>query len=149
MGGRNDSSRVQLFASTKRAVAESFRSEVRQWWSRVKGQAPTGVFGADLVLTIRYDGTYHQVLMGGFAVRSEAQQGRAFLRRRYPDASIVRTGGASDTLRRLGGWDVGPGLDGDLTLKVRKLGLKVVHAPDAVCYTNVPTSLSALARQRY
>lgn len=55
----------------------------------------------------------------------------------------------TDTLRRLGGWDVGPGLDGDLTLKVRKLGLKVVHAPDAVCYTNVPTSLSALARQRY
>ena len=96
MGGRTDSFRVQLFASTKRAVAESFRSEVRQWWSRVKGQAPTGVFGADPALTIRHDGTYHQVLMGSFAVRSEAQQGRAFLRQRYPDAFIVRTRGASD-----------------------------------------------------
>jgi len=31
VGGRTDSFRVQLFASTKRAVAESFRSEVRQW----------------------------------------------------------------------------------------------------------------------
>ncbi|MFB6230247.1 MAG: SPOR domain-containing protein [Salinibacter sp.] len=101
---RTDSFRVQLFASTKRAGAESFRSEVRRWWSRVKGQAPIGVFGTDPVLAIRYDGTYHQVLMGGFAVRSEAQQGRAFLRRRYPDAFIVRTGGAGDT-RTAGGID--------------------------------------------
>lgn len=55
----------------------------------------------------------------------------------------------TDILRRLGGWDVGPGLDGDLTLKLRKLGLRIVHAPDSVCYTNVPTGLSALAWQRY
>lgn len=55
----------------------------------------------------------------------------------------------TETLRRLGGWDVGPGLDGDLVLKLRKLGLKIMHVPDSVCYTNVPTSLSDLARQRY
>lgn len=54
-----------------------------------------------------------------------------------------------DTLERLGGWDVGPGLDGDLTLKVRKLGYRVVHEPDAVCYTNVPERFQAIARQRY
>lgn len=54
-----------------------------------------------------------------------------------------------DVLERLGGWDVGPGLDGDLTIKIRKLGLKVVHEPYAVCYTNVPSSFSKLARQRY
>ncbi|MCG8040038.1 MAG: glycosyltransferase [Candidatus Thiodiazotropha endolucinida] len=54
-----------------------------------------------------------------------------------------------DTLDRLGGWDVGPGLDGDITMKIRKLGLKVVHEPHAVCYTNVPTSFRKLARQRF
>lgn len=54
-----------------------------------------------------------------------------------------------DTLERLGGWDVGPGLDGDITMKIRKLGLKVVHEPHAVCYTNVPTSFRKLARQRF
>lgn len=53
------------------------------------------------------------------------------------------------TLRRLRGWDVGPGLDGDLTLKIRKLGYKIAHAPQAICYTNAPTSFSDLARQRY
>lgn len=54
-----------------------------------------------------------------------------------------------DILERLGGWDVGPGLDGDLTVKIRKLGLRVVHEPDAICYTNVPDTFWKLARQRF
>ncbi|MCG8468819.1 MAG: glycosyltransferase [Gemmatimonadetes bacterium] len=53
------------------------------------------------------------------------------------------------TLERLKGWDVGPGLDGDITLKIRKLGLKIRHAPDAIAYTNVPVRFKALSRQRY
>jgi cellulose synthase/poly-beta-1,6-N-acetylglucosamine synthase-like glycosyltransferase len=55
----------------------------------------------------------------------------------------------TDTLRRLGGWDVGPGTDADITLKLRKLGLKIIHAPDSVCYTNLPADLSSLTTQRY
>lgn len=54
-----------------------------------------------------------------------------------------------DVLDRLGGWDVGPGLDGDLTVKIRKLGLKVTHEPHAVCYTNVPVTFRKLAKQRF
>ncbi|MGR8921055.1 MAG: glycosyltransferase family 2 protein [Gammaproteobacteria bacterium] len=54
-----------------------------------------------------------------------------------------------DVLERLGGWDVGPGLDGDLTVKLRKLGYRVVHQPRAACYTNVPDSFRKLAKQRY
>jgi len=54
-----------------------------------------------------------------------------------------------DILQRLGGWDVGPGLDGDITLKIRKLGYRVVHEAEAICYTNVPSSFFALARQRF
>lgn len=54
-----------------------------------------------------------------------------------------------EVLQRLGGWDVGPGLDGDLTMKIRKLGYHIVHEPEAVCFTNVPTRWRALARQRY
>ena len=54
-----------------------------------------------------------------------------------------------DILDRLGGWDVGPGLDGDITLKIRKLGYNVSFAIDAVCYTNAPTKFKALAKQRF
>jgi len=54
-----------------------------------------------------------------------------------------------DIIDRLGGWDVGPGLDGDLTMKIRKLGYRVVHEPNAVCFTHVPESFRKLARQRY
>lgn len=54
-----------------------------------------------------------------------------------------------DVLERLHGWDVGPGLDGDITLKIRKLGLKVVHEPMAICYTNVPEKFRILAKQRF
>jgi cellulose synthase/poly-beta-1,6-N-acetylglucosamine synthase-like glycosyltransferase len=53
-----------------------------------------------------------------------------------------------DVLQRIYGWDVGPGLDGDITVKIRKLGFKVVHEPFAVCYTNVPVTFRKLARQR-
>ena len=54
-----------------------------------------------------------------------------------------------DVLDRLHGWDVGPGLDGDITLKIRKLGYRVVHEPHAICYTNVPATPFKLAKQRY
>jgi cellulose synthase/poly-beta-1,6-N-acetylglucosamine synthase-like glycosyltransferase len=54
-----------------------------------------------------------------------------------------------DVLDRIYGWDVGPGLDGDITLKIRKLGFRVVHEPHAVCYTNVPDRFRKLARQRF
>lgn len=54
-----------------------------------------------------------------------------------------------DVLHQIKGWDVGPGLDGDITLKVRKLGYKVVHEPASVCYTNTPTTITKLAKQRY
>ena len=54
-----------------------------------------------------------------------------------------------DILDRLGGWDVGPGLDGDLTVRIRKLQYDVVFEPEAVCYTNVPERIEQLARQRY
>lgn len=54
-----------------------------------------------------------------------------------------------DILERIKGWDVGPGLDGDITLRIRKLGFKIVHEPNAICYTSVPTTITKLSRQRY
>lgn len=54
-----------------------------------------------------------------------------------------------DVLQQIEGWDVGPGLDGDITLKIRKLNYRVVHEPKAICYTNVPVSFKKLAKQRY
>ncbi|MEG2070227.1 MAG: glycosyltransferase [Bacteroidales bacterium] len=54
----------------------------------------------------------------------------------------------TNTLKQVGGWDVGPGLDGDITQKIRKSQNRVYFATDAVCMTNVPTKFYALAKQR-
>jgi cellulose synthase/poly-beta-1,6-N-acetylglucosamine synthase-like glycosyltransferase len=51
-------------------------------------------------------------------------------------------------LDQVGGWDVGPPEDLDLTLTVRKLGYGVAFAPYAECYTELPTTWRALIRQR-
>jgi cellulose synthase/poly-beta-1,6-N-acetylglucosamine synthase-like glycosyltransferase len=53
-----------------------------------------------------------------------------------------------DVLHRIKGWDVGPGLDGDITLKIRKLGYSVHFEPRAVAQTTVPGNFKSLARQR-
>ncbi|MEQ8604145.1 MAG: glycosyltransferase family 2 protein [Marivibrio sp.] len=51
-------------------------------------------------------------------------------------------------LTRVGGWDVGPGEDADITVKVRQAGWRVRFAPEAWALTDVPESLPALVRQR-
>lgn len=53
-----------------------------------------------------------------------------------------------EMLHKVGGWDIGPGLDGDITQKIRKSGFKVVFNHEAVCLTNVPTKWTALFKQR-
>lgn len=54
----------------------------------------------------------------------------------------------TEVIRQVGGWDIGPGLDGDITQKFRKSGAKIYFAPLAVCLTNAPTSFFALRNQR-
>lgn len=54
----------------------------------------------------------------------------------------------TSVIKQLGGWDVGPGEDGDLVLRLRKAGHKIGVAPYACCYTNVPTSWVRLFWQR-
>jgi len=53
-----------------------------------------------------------------------------------------------DILDNIGGWDIGPGLDGDITVKVRKLGYKIHFADEAVCLTSAPRNFKILAKQR-
>ncbi len=53
-----------------------------------------------------------------------------------------------DALERLGGWDIGPGLDGDITVKIRKLGYKIHFEPSAICQTSVPVTFKKLIKQR-
>lgn len=48
----------------------------------------------------------------------------------------------------VGGYDAEGGEDLDLTLSMRSAGWEVRFAEDAVCYTDVPVSRSALVRQR-
>ncbi len=54
-----------------------------------------------------------------------------------------------EALLRVGGLDSGGGEDLDVTLKLRTIGWKAVFASDAICYTDVPDTLSALVRQRF
>ncbi|MFI3265157.1 MAG: glycosyltransferase [Rikenellaceae bacterium] len=54
----------------------------------------------------------------------------------------------SDVLKQVGKWDIGPGLDGDITQKIRKSGYNVIFNPKAICLTNVPTAFTKLYKQR-
>ena len=54
----------------------------------------------------------------------------------------------TSVLKQLGSWDVGPGEDGDLVLRLRKADYTIENAPYAHCYTNVPTSWVRLFWQR-
>jgi len=51
-------------------------------------------------------------------------------------------------LKSIGGWDIGPGLDGDITVKIRKSGYKIHFEPTAVCLTNAPSKFKVLTKQR-
>ncbi|WP_066759897.1 glycosyltransferase family 2 protein [Crocinitomix algicola] len=54
----------------------------------------------------------------------------------------------ADVLHQLKGWDIGPGLDGDITVKIRKKGYKIKFAQDANCLTSVPNTFKKLIKQR-
>ncbi|MAX79549.1 MAG: hypothetical protein CL843_05150 [Crocinitomicaceae bacterium] len=54
----------------------------------------------------------------------------------------------TEALKRIGGWDIGPGLDGDITVKFRKMGYKVHFEPEAIALTNAPVKFRALSKQR-
>ncbi|MCM8828520.1 MAG: glycosyltransferase [Candidatus Omnitrophica bacterium] len=53
-----------------------------------------------------------------------------------------------DILERIGGWDIGPGLDGDVVVKIRKIDFAIYMEPKAVCYTSPPENFKALTKQR-
>jgi poly-beta-1,6-N-acetyl-D-glucosamine synthase len=53
-----------------------------------------------------------------------------------------------DAIMAVGGWDVGPGEDANITLKLRRAGWKVRFAPEAWALTDVPEAASALFKQR-
>jgi len=53
-----------------------------------------------------------------------------------------------EALERVGGWDIGPGLDGDITVKLRKLDYKIEFEPEAICQTSVPDTFRKLVKQR-
>lgn len=51
-------------------------------------------------------------------------------------------------IEMVGGWDVGPGDDSNLTTKLRRAGWSVRFAPDAWALTDVPVTTGAFYRQR-
>lgn len=85
-----------------------------------------------------------------FEYRRSIFVGRIFLSRLGILGIVSGALGAfrKEALDRVGGWDVGPGEDGDLTIKFRKCGYKIVFKPQATCLTNTPTAWWTLIRQR-
>lgn len=53
-----------------------------------------------------------------------------------------------ECMLKVGGWDIGPGLDGDITQKFRKAGYRISFAENAIAMTNVPSHWRALYNQR-
>ena len=53
-----------------------------------------------------------------------------------------------EAMDRVMGWDVGPPEDLDLTMRIRKCGYEVDHVLYAQCFTEVPTTWTALWKQR-
>ena len=53
-----------------------------------------------------------------------------------------------DALNQVGGWDIGPGLDGDITVKLRKSGYRIYFEHKAVCLTTGPKKFRVLWKQR-
>lgn len=54
----------------------------------------------------------------------------------------------ADAINEIKGWDIGPGLDGDITVKFRKSGHRIYFSPKAVCLTSAPRNFKILAKQR-
>lgn len=54
----------------------------------------------------------------------------------------------TEAVRGIGGWDFGPGEDGDIMTRLRLAGWRARFAPFAVALTDVPETLPKLARQR-
>ncbi len=53
-----------------------------------------------------------------------------------------------EALDRVEGYDIGPGLDGDITVKIRKIGYRIWFEPTAVGQTHAPTTFYKLLNQR-
>ncbi|MEZ0170236.1 glycosyltransferase family 2 protein [Microvirga sp. TS319] len=66
---------------------------------------------------------------------------------------VVCASGAFGAFRRkalddIGGFDVGGGEDLDTTIRLRLKGWRIAYAHDAICYTDVPSTLYQYIRQR-
>lgn len=83
---------------------------------------------------------YLEAIMVGRTVTSEVKLFR----------TISGAFGAFDmeTLKQIGAWDIGPGLDGDITQKIRKSGWDVYFTPRSVCLTSAPVKFFQLFNQR-
>ncbi len=52
-------------------------------------------------------------------------------------------------LSQVGGLDSGGGEDLDVTLSLRRAGWRIMFASEAICYTDVPSTLTAFIKQRF
>ncbi|WP_444925152.1 glycosyltransferase [Microbulbifer sp. DLAB2-AF] len=63
-------------------------------------------------------------------------------------ASGAYSGFRKTAIDQVGGFDSGGGEDLDITFRLRNYGWDIAFAPEAICYTDVPTNILTLIRQR-
>ncbi|WP_040605733.1 SPOR domain-containing protein [Salisaeta longa] len=83
--------RIQVFSATDKQASEEFRLQVRNWWTKVREDAPQDVFPKDLPIVIAYGQPYYRVRIGAFADRQRASRALNFIRKQYPDAFLAQS----------------------------------------------------------
>ncbi len=97
MEGRADSGvesnvrgfRVQVFQTLDKNSAVDLEEDAKAWWSEVQEEAPPGLLGDDMAISVVYMQPYYRVRIGNFTSRDAAERARSYLTRRFPDAFIV------------------------------------------------------------
>jgi len=83
--------RIQVYSAQDKQSSEEFREQVRQWWTKVRDQAPSDLFSSQPPIVIEYAQPYYRVRFGAFAEREQAAEALQFVREEFPDAFMARS----------------------------------------------------------
>ena len=83
--------RIQVYSAQDKQSSEEFREQVRQWWAKVRDEAPSDLFSSQPPIVIEYAQPYYRVRFGAFAERSQAEEALQFVRQEFPDAFMARS----------------------------------------------------------
>ena len=80
-----------MYSAQDKQSAEEFREQVRQWWNKVRSEAPGDLFRDPLPIVVEYGQPYYRVRVGAYASRDRAEEALEFVRRDFGDAFVARS----------------------------------------------------------